>query len=310
MSGKPLLLYVPGLRAKPPPRTHRRELFRCLVEGVRRIDPESAGAIQQRESCFDVVSWTYDFYGKHRDIELDLPAIERLLRQPEATQDDIRRAVSLRRRALRWLYHLADYLPFLVPQLADERLELHLRDLRRYVHNEFEVADAVRRLVSLPLRAAAKSGRPILLIGHSMGSVIAYEVLWQMSRDSMDRDPIDRDSKDDVQIDLFMTMGSPLGQRTIQRTLKGSTDHGLNRYPHNIRRWVNIAAFGELTAVDMTLRNDFADMIELGLIEDIEDHAVFNYYRSDGELNVHAEYGYLINEACATQVCNWWRANV
>ncbi|HEX7719124.1 MAG TPA: hypothetical protein VF389_04905 [Woeseiaceae bacterium] len=299
MSGKPLLLYIPGLRAKPPPRTHRRELFRCLVEGVRRIDAESANAIQQQESCFDLVSWTYDFYGKHRDIELDMPAIEGLLQQPEATQEDMQEAVSLKRRSLRWLYHLADYLPFLVPQLADERLELHLRDLRRYVHNEFEVADAIRRLVSLPLRAAAKGGRPILLIGHSMGSVIAYEALWQMSRDNVD----------DVRVDLLITMGSPLGQRTIQRSLKGSTDHGSSRYPNNIRRWVNIAAFGELTAVDMTLRNDFAEMIELGLVEEIEDHAVFNYYRSDGELNVHAEYGYLINETCATQVRDWWRAN-
>ncbi|MEX0976967.1 MAG: hypothetical protein WDZ50_07715 [Woeseia sp.] len=300
MSDSPLMLYVPGLRAKPPPPVHRRELFRCLVEGVRRIDAQAAVAIQQQESCFDVVSWTYDFYGKHRDIELDLPAIGRLLQQPEATQEDIRQAVSLKRRALRWLYHLADYLPFLVPQLADERLELHLRDLRRYVHNEFEVADAIRRLVSLPLRAAAKAGRPILLIGHSMGSVIGYEALWQMSRDS----------DEDVRVDLFLTMGSPLGQRTIQRGLKGSKDRGVSRYPRNIRRWVNIAAFGELTAIDMTLRNDFAGMIEAGLVDEIEDHAVFNYYRADGELNVHAEYGYLINKACATQICNWWRANV
>ena len=32
------------------------------------------------------------------------------------------------------------------------------------------------------LRAAAEAGRPVLLIAHSMGSVIAFDALWQMSR--------------------------------------------------------------------------------------------------------------------------------
>ena len=41
-SGAPLMIYVPGLKPKPEPRAHRRELFRCLLEGVRRIDPDSA----------------------------------------------------------------------------------------------------------------------------------------------------------------------------------------------------------------------------------------------------------------------------
>jgi hypothetical protein len=296
----PLLLYVPGLRAKPPPRTHRRELWRCLLEGVRRIDERTASQLQEHETSFDVASWTYDFYGEHREVALDLPAIERLLQQCEATREDIAGATSTRRRILRWLYHLADYLPFLIPQVADEKIELHLRDLRRYVHNESGIADVVRRLVKLPLRAAAASGRRILLIGHSMGSVIAYEALWQMSRES----------GDDVHVDLFMTLGSPLGQRTIQRRLAGATKQGLWRYPGNIRRWVNLAAHGELTAIDMNLRNDFAGMIRLGLVESIEDFAVFNYFRLNGELNVHAEYGYLVNETCAKQVRDWWRSVV
>jgi hypothetical protein len=296
----PLLLYVPGLRAKPPPRTHRRELWRCLLEGVRRIDEQSASQLKEHETCFDVASWTYDFYGEHRDVALDLAAIVRLLQQREATPEDIAGATSPRRRILRWLYHLADYLPFLIPQVADEKIELHLRDLRRYVHNESEIADVVRRLVKLPLRAAGASGRPILLIGHSMGSVIAYDALWQMSHES----------GDDVQVNLFMTLGSPLGQRTIQRRLKGATEQGLCRYPGNIRRWVNLAAFGELTAIDMHLRNDFAEMAQLGLVENIEDFAVFNYFRSNGELNVHAEYGYLVNKTCATLVRDWWRSVV
>jgi hypothetical protein len=57
----------------------------------------------------------------------------------------------------------------------------------------------------------------------------------------------------------------------------------------------------------MRLRNDFAEMIRLRLVESIEDFAVFNHYRMNGELNVHSEYGYLVNEVTATLVRDWWR---
>ena len=109
-------------------------------------------------------------------------------------------------------------------------------------------------------------------------------------------------------INLMLTTGSPLGQHLIQRRLKGFAKEGVERYPGNIRRWTNIAAVGELTAIDMALKNDFGEMIRLGLVEDIEDLQIYNYYRMSGVLNVHAEYGYLVNEVTATTIRNWWRA--
>jgi len=48
------------------------------------------------------------------------------------------------------------------------------------VSNELEIADAIRRMLKIPLCAAASTGRPILLIGHSLGSVLAYDTLWQL----------------------------------------------------------------------------------------------------------------------------------
>ena len=30
-------------------------------------------------------------------------------------------------------------------------------------------------------------------------------------------------------------------------------------------------------------------------------------FRHDGELNVHAEYGYLVNKVTAAVVADWWR---
>jgi len=176
-------------------------------------------------------------------------------------------------------------------------LQLHLHDLRRYNHNKNDVADMARQTVKDPLQQAVDSGRPVLLLAHSMGSVIAYDALWQMTQES----------EREVSVHLLLTMGSPLGQKVIQRNLLGYAASGKARYPGNILDWINIAAIGELTAIDMTLNNDFGEMIELGLVAGIDDRTMYNYYHMDGELSVHAEYGYLVNEVTAGIVSDWWR---
>jgi hypothetical protein len=298
-SGEPLMIYVPGLKPKPEPSAHRHELFRCLLEGVRRIDPDSAAQMEEHDHCFDIIGWTYDFYGEHYDLNLDLAAIDALIQQHSATDKDRAEATSWQRKVLHRIYSVADLFPFLLHPLADETLEIHLRDLRRYVKNEYDMAEFIRRLLKMPLRAAWKSERPILLIAHSMGSIIAYDALWQLSQES----------GNNHNIDLFLTMGSPLGQTFIQHRIKGWQEQPDKRHPRNIKRWVNIAAVGDLTALDMRLQNDFEEMVQLGLVESIEDREVYNYFRLEGELNVHAEYGYLVNEVTAGYVSEWWRQN-
>jgi hypothetical protein len=294
----PLILYVPGLLPKPEPGPHRDALFRCLIAGVRRHDEKVALDIASNLHCFDLISCTYDFYKTHRDIALDQAAIETVIRQDGASQEDVAEASSWRRRLARWAFSAADVMPFLVRHIADERLQLHLRDLHRYLRNRNEIAEHTRQMLKIPLRAAAEAGRPILLIGHSMGSVIAWDSLWQLAHN--DRNPVD--------VDLFMTMGSPLGQRFMQRRLQGSKESGATRYVSGIRRWVNLSAIGDLTSVDPILADDFAPMVDLGMVESIEDHQVHNYFRLDGVLNVHAEYGYLANDVTAKLVSDWWRS--
>lgn len=297
MTDAPLILYIPGLLPKPDFDTHRDALLRCLLAGIWRIDADIAEQIAARHECFDVVSWTYDFYRQHRDFSIDAAAVVDVIEQTEASQLDVDEATSWRRRLARWLYTLGDLMPFLIPHVANERMELHLRDLRRYRLNRNDIAEHTRQMLKIPLRAAAESKRPVLLIAHSMGSVIAYESLWQMSHDG----------EEIVPVDLLLTMGSPLGQRYIQRRIMGHQENGVLRYPNYIRRWLNLSAIGDLTALDPLLANDFGEMVELGLIDAIDDRSTQNYFRLDGELNVHAEYGYLVNADTATIVADWWR---
>jgi len=294
----PLILYVPGLRPKPEAGPHREALFRCLVQGIRRIDAAAADEIVAADHCFDIVSWTYDFYGEHRAIAIDAAAIDAVIAQEGATPTDIAEASSWRRRLMRWLYTLGDRMPFLMPHFAGDRMGQHLRDLRRYVRNDHNIAEHTRQLFKMPLRAAAKSGRPILVIAHSMGSMIVYDSLWQLSHNGHDQ----------LNIDLLLTMGSPLGQHYIQKRIKGHAKMLTQRYPTNIRRWVNLSALGDLTAIDPALRNDFNEMVESGLVEDLQDVRLINYFRLHGKLNAHSEYGYLVNEGTARIVTDWWRA--
>ena len=296
MIDRPLILYVPGLLPKPDPKAHRDALFRCLLAGLRRHDEKVALDIAANLHCFDIVSWTYDFYREHRDIDLDLEAIEAVIEQAKATTRDKAEASSWKRRLARWAFSAADVMPFLIPYITNDRLELHLRDLRRYQRNQNEIAEHTRQMLKMPLRSATESGRPVLLIAHSMGSVIAWDSVWQMSHNE----------RDHVHIDTLLTMGSPLGQRFVQRRLQGFRKEGDERYPLGIDRWVNLAAVGDLTAVDPDLAGDFGAMVERGLVSTIDDRELHNYFRLDGVLNVHAEYGYLANPVTAGIVADWW----
>jgi hypothetical protein len=298
MSAAPLIIYVPGLLPKPEAATHRRVLLRSLLAGMQRIDADLAAQLESDEDCFEIIPWTYDFYGEHRDFALDASSVEALIAQGVVTKRDQNEASSLRRRLARWVFLLGDRLPLLIPHIATERMELHLRDVKRYVQNQGEIAEHTRQILKTALRQAHDAGRPILLMAHSMGSVIAYESLWQMSR--ANREP--------MQIDLLLTIGSPLGQNYIQKRLKGNDAIGKVRYPDNIRSWVNLSALGDLTAIKPALRREFQGMLEAAIIEDIDDRQIDNWFRLNGVLNTHSEYGYLANPETAAIVVDWWRS--
>ncbi len=296
MSAAPVIIYVPGLLPKPQAAAHREALLRCLLAGLQGIDTDLAAQLESDADSFEIIPWTYDFYGEHRDFALDAASVEALIAQREVTKRDQDEASSLRRRVARWAFLLGDRLPFLIPHIATERMELHLRDLKRYVQNRSEIAEHTRQILKTSLRQARDAKRPILLMAHSMGSVIAYESLWQMSR--ANREP--------MQIDLLLTMGSPLGQNYIQKRLKGSDAIGNVRYPDNINSWVNLSAVGDLTAIKPALRSSFRGMLQGGLLADIDDRQIDNWFRLDGVLNTHSEYGYLANSETAAIVSKWW----
>ena len=274
-------------------------MLRCLFEGVRRLDPSIADDMQAHTDCFDIVAWTYPFYKEHHDIEVDRAGIEAVLLQQAPTPLDREQASGWGRRLQLAIHRLVDRLPYLIPKLANEKTTTHIRDLRRYVIDEEGLGQSTRELLKRPLLQAWHDDRPTLLIGHSMGSIISYDTLWQLSVD-----------ESEFALDTFVSFGTPLGQTFVQRKLLGAGDDEPRRYPRNIRCWDNVVAVGDQTSIDALLADDFASMTQGSYSTTIRDHRCYNFFRNGGaggELNVHAEYGYLINAVTATLIADWWR---
>ncbi len=135
-----------------------------------------------------------------------------------------------------------------------------------------------------------------MLRGHSRGSIICWDTLWEA----------DHAENRAIAVSLFLTMGSPLGQRYVQKRLLSDRSRGARRFPAGIDRWINLAAIGDMTSLDQRLANDFARYYP-GSEPVIEDHEVVNAFRLDGTINPHAEYGYLANPVTARIVADWWR---
>lgn len=293
------IIFLPGKNPKPPAEEYRRQLMRSLLRGVERADPVVAREIEGDPGAFQLISWNPLYYQGYKPLDEDLPWIEALLQQVGPTREDVREALSLRRRFAWVLYTVADLFHFLIPLLPYPAVKSTVWETARYFSNDGGIGQQVRELLKGPLRKMLAEDDRILIIGHSMGSVIAYDSLWELTH--IEKNP--------GRVDL-LTLGSPLGMRFTHQRLLGVREKGTRRYPHIIRHWINMTAQGDLTAPDPTVRDDFKAMLELGVVETITDvnDGIFNYFRNEQGLNVHRSYGYLVNPRVGEEIVRWWKA--
>lgn len=292
------IIYIPGKNPKPPAPQHRAQLWRCLLEGVRRVNPEVAAEMAEKPDCFRLAAWNRDYYKEEVDDRDEQPWVDVLLERTGPTAQDIDEARRWPTRLASLAYSIADLFPSLIPLFADEATRSTIEETNRYFSNLGGSAEIIHAHVIEALEDAFAAGEPVLLIGHSLGSVIAWNTLWLMTHERGVRH----------KVDLLLTLGSPLGIRFVQERLLGRDHIGATRYPGCLREWVNVAAVGDLTALDGTMADDFQEMVELGLVENISDHfgRIYNYFRSDEGLNPHHSYGYLVNSVVAQLVAEWW----
>lgn len=159
---------------------------------------------------------------------------------------------------------------FKLRRTADLVLEKKLPDLYRY-YKEPDIRDALRDRLKQAL-LASRSQR-IMLIAHSMGSIIAYDVLRDL-----------RDEHPDFRVPHFVTIGSPLGLPHVIYRIK--EERGRARTPSVVERWTNFADRRDPVAADVFLKGDYEpNDRRVGVADDL----VINDYPR----NSHKSYGYL-----------------
>jgi len=170
--------------------------------------------------------------------------------------------------------------------LTDAIVRHFFTDLDKYyketldVKSSKNVKELIRQRTAEMIRKHQKD--EILIIAHSMGSIIAYDVLVF--------------DIPDITIDTLITIGSPLGLPVVkskiaaERRLK-QKDAGNLTAPSNIKKhWFNFSDLEDKVAINYRLSDDYTENASQVKPIDFEVH---NDYEMDGEPNPHKSYGYL-----------------
>ena len=142
-----------------------------------------------------------------------------------------------------------------------------------------------------------------MLVSHSLGTIICYDSLWHFSHNDEYRNDYGAKKK----VDLFVTMGSPLGDENAKQNLRGKEGSARSRYPHNIRRWINFSAEDDYVSHDRVLNDDFHEMYREGLLEEpiVDIHPLYNLTVHDEVSVPHSALGYLVQPEFTEVLYEW-----
>jgi hypothetical protein len=150
--------------------------------------------------------------------------------------------------------------------MSGRALESFMRDVFLYTRRA-GVRDEIDRIVS-----SALTEEPTVVVGHSLGSVVAYNVL--------------RTDRRNLQVPLFVTIGSPLGIRPIRDQFRPL------RYPPPVEAWYNAFDQRDLVALYPLDRAHFA------VTPAIENYAMVDNHTD----NRHGIVGYLDDTEIAGRI--------
>ena len=177
---------------------------------------------------------------------------------------------------------------FGMSELVAKVIRKQFRDLNFYYDEERKIAnragqfERARTVLRGELKAALQieKGRDIMLIAHSMGSIIAYDVLRELAKS----DPA-------LKVSHLATIGSPLGLTPVKHNILD--EFGEVCTPSVVTQsWANFADKRDIVASDEHLADDYGP--NPGGIK-VQDELISNDYRRplDGKPDYHKIYGYL-----------------
>lgn len=326
------IIMIHGRSTKPAKARHAAFLRKSLLQGLNRYDPRKAEKLENGSVEID-----YVYYGdfnnrilaeasdKHRQTLTDtdphsgnapclpddgyMEAIDELLRFKRFDKRAYRRILE-ENDDLRFVDDIARAVSTIAAIttatfLNEYSIKLATADMGAYLMTR-KAGSAIRERLQAPLRRALKRGDDICLISHSMGCIVAYDVLWKFSRMSEYEDV----RKDGNRVSKWITLGCPLGEAGVKANLYDANertfDDSTDKHPYKIiDEWENIAAVDDFISHDATMKNDYRLMTKFDHLNSIKDQSIYNCWAMDGAANPHKFYGYLANPATAKLIANW-----
>jgi hypothetical protein len=285
-----VIIGIHGLGNKPPKEILESWWKTAILEGLHKLGKSTK--IPQ----FELVYWADILYDKPMDEKITdkddpyfldekyIPGLSEF--KPEEN--------SLRQKVLDFIEEQMDKL-FLNEDLTvnysgitDRIIHRYFKDLETYYQEECiddkEEKCHARKVIRERLANTLEQYRDddILLVGHSMGSIIAYDVLTFMIPD--------------IDIHTFITIGSPLGFPVVQGKIAAEW-HSRRLVPPKLKtppgvkkHWFNLADLKDRIALIYDLSENFQPNYR-GV--QAEDFVVYNDYQSNHVFNPHKSYGYL-----------------
>jgi len=288
---KRIIIAIHGLGNKPPQPLLERWWLQAICEGLQRIGCTHMGF------KFELVYWAHFLHSEPQKITIKNPDHPLYIENPyvpASAEHRVNTPSRFKKRTLRLIEVVLDKIFlsqnrfFNFDRIGDYIIRKKFRDLDLYYHKanvELDQAgllakNMIRQALAKRLRKHRK--KEILLISHSMGTVIAYDVLTQIVPD--------------VPIHTFVTLGSPLGLPAIIKRIFAEQHKDVtgNRHagtPESIQHaWLNFSDLNDRVALNYTLSDDFTPNSRGVGPRDI---IVNNDYEYQGKTNPHKSYGYL-----------------
>ncbi len=323
---KKRIIMIHGLASKPPEETLHDLWSRCIIENIRVDDPELAGELEKHEKVFRSAYWA-DATPHH--IADDDDYVDKLRVQVDNVIDARKKTkefhVGFGEAAADYFKDKgADLVKIFASALTvkDDVMKMFLSETKLYDEDQY-IADKMREHLETELRDAWDNDCDVALIAHSMGTFISYDVLWQFSHRNVE----EFEGYNDRKVQLFVTMGSPLGDSTIRDLLfaRHHKNKGDRQFPTNIDFWHNYSCLGDVVSHHDIFKDVFfKPMRELGIFPHGPEHRAIDYAKlhnpfevvshkgNEGKekRNPHKSYGYLVQPRLNTWLADFLKGEL
>lgn len=286
---KKVIIGIHGLKNKPPEMLLKKWWKESIEEGF------AANSYQCGDFVFDLVYWADLNYETPEDPDEDNEENPKFVTFPyvpagEENNESFRE--RLRRGVRRTIESGLDML-FLrgeeisgLDRIADLAIRRMFEDLDIYYTGDCRAKPGVNAKKEFRKRLTDKlrkyRGYRIMLVAHSMGSIIAYDTLMLFGKRK--------------RVDYFVTLGSPLGLPVFLKKFlieqgKEVKNENLPSSPDAIRKgWFNLSDLDDRIALVYALEKQFSPSAR-GIRP--VDYVIRNNYYYRGKSNPHKIYGYL-----------------